>query len=103
MSRMSEVRRSRGYALVMVMVILTIVSMLGVAGLQISVQSGRGARNDRDFQIAWQAAEAALADAEIDIHGPGPSSRRELLSSTPDIDAFVSGCGTSTMNLGLCS
>lgn len=95
-------RWSSGYALVMVMVILTIVSALGAAGLQLSVQAGRGARNDRDFQLAWQSAEAALADAEIDIHGPGASSRRAVFSPSPEVDAFIEGCGDSGNSIGLC-
>ena len=92
----------RGYALVMVLVILAIVSVLGVAGLQISLQSARGARNDGDFQLAWQAAEAAILDAEVEIRGTGESSRRAVFSTPPDLDAFVDGCGSSGKNLGLC-
>ena len=49
-----------GASLIMVMIVLTIVSIIGVAGIQISLMSERGARNDRDQQIAWQAAEAGL-------------------------------------------
>ena len=63
----------RGASLIMVMLILVVVSLLGVGGAQIALMSERGARNDRDQQVAWQAAEAALIDAEIDmkIGNPG--------------------------------
>ena len=30
----------------------------------------RSTRNERDYQVAWQAAEAALMDAQFDIRGP---------------------------------
>ncbi|MBC7719609.1 MAG: hypothetical protein H7Z77_07440, partial [Chitinophagaceae bacterium] len=51
-------KRQQGASLIMVLIVLTVVSLLGVAGIQISMMSERGARNDRDQQIAWQAAEA---------------------------------------------
>ena len=37
-----------GASLIMVMIILTIVSMLGIAAIQISIMGERGARNARD-------------------------------------------------------
>ena len=86
--------RERGASLIMVMIILTIISILGIAGIQISVMSERGARNDRDLQIAWEAAEAALLDAENDIFGPAASSRRSTFTPVTDTQAFVNGCGT---------
>ena len=59
--------RQNGASLIMVMMILIVVSLLGVSGAQIGLMSERGARNDRDIQMAWQAAEAALIDAEFDM------------------------------------
>ena len=56
-----------GMSLIMVLLILVVVSLLGVGGAQIALMSERGARNDRDLQMAWQAAEAGLIDAENDI------------------------------------
>ena len=46
-----------GASLIMVMIILTIVSMLGIAAIQISMMSERGARNDRDQLLAWQFSD----------------------------------------------
>ena len=94
-----------GASLVLVMIILTVVSLLGIAGIQISMMSERGARNDRDRQIAWQAAEAALIDAEFDIFGPGnpnPARRRIFTDQTNDDALFTPGCGTSGDTVGLC-
>ena len=93
----------KGASLIMVMVILTIVSLLGIAGVQISMMAERGARNDRDQQIAWQAAEAALIDAEYDLYGPAASTRRYLFAPSTDIKSFTSGCGASGDFAGLCS
>lgn len=96
-------RRQSGASLIMVMIILTVVSMLGIAGIQISTLSERSARNDRDYQIAWQSAEAALMDAEFDIFGPVESKRRAIFSPHTNISAFVGGCGNSGDSQGLCS
>ena len=85
----------------MVMLILVVVSLLGVGGAQIALMSERGARNDRDQLVAWQAAEAALIDAESDIINPA-SSRAALLDGKTAVP-FVSGCGASGDIRGLCS
>ena len=99
----SRDRRQAGASLMMVMIILTIVSMLGVAGIQISMMSERGARNDRDQQVAWQSAEAALMDAEFDMFGPGGSTRRTTFLPNTNLNAFVPGCGGSGSGSGLCA
>ena len=92
----------RGLSLVMVLMILVIVSLLGVASMQISMMGEHGARNDRDLQLAWQGAEAALADAALDLMGPNdaPGSRTAAIQSAPLIPE--SGCGAHAWQ-GLCS
>lgn len=92
-----------GASLIMVMIILTIVSMLGIAAIQISMMSERGARNDRDQLLAWQSAEAALMDAENDLYGPGTSTRRINFTPQTNSSAFLAGCGTTGTSRGLCS
>ena len=59
--------RQRGMSLIVVLLLLVIVSMLGVASMQIATMGEHGARNDRDMQLALQSAEAALIDAEVDL------------------------------------
>jgi type IV pilus assembly protein PilX len=95
--------RVRGVSLVIVMLILVIVSMLGVASVQISMMGERGARNDRDMQLAWQGAEAALIDAEIDISGPNTASasRTAIVLADPTIPG--SGCLTIVTSRGFCN
>lgn len=91
----------QGASLIMVMMILIIVSLLGVGGAQIALMSERGARNDRDMQIAWQAAEAALIDAEFDM--TDAASARKAIFDGKNRTAFVPGCGTSGTSVGLCA
>jgi type IV pilus assembly protein PilX len=81
-----------------VLFVLIITSLLGVGATQIAMMSERAARSDRDQQIALQAAEAALADAELDIF----NTRRSLFSP-PNPSLFLAGCGSSGDSLGLCS
>lgn len=85
----------------MVMLILIVVSILGVGAAQIAILSERGARNDRDYQVAWQSAEAALLDAEFDIRGPGTATRKDVFAVDNQID-FLDNCGSTGNSKGLC-
>lgn len=97
--------RQCGASLIMVMLILIVVSILGVGAAQIAVLGERSARNDRDYQVAWQSAEAALIDAEFDIRGDSglsTANARTAVFSANDQIAFVEGCGTTGISKGLC-
>jgi type IV pilus assembly protein PilX len=95
-------------SLIMVMLILVVVSILGVGASQIAIMSERGSRNDRDQQVAWQAAEAALVDAEYDMRDTAPATSRQTLFDAKNQVAFFSGCGTASSvtgggSVGLCA
>lgn len=92
-----------GVSLIIVMIVLTVVSLLGIAGIQISSLGEKSARNDRDSQIAWQSAEAALLDAEFDIRAS--TSTRSAIFSSENIDTsvFEDGCGAAGDSRGLCA
>ena len=99
----SSRRRVSGFSLVMVLLLLLVVTVLGVGAAQLSLVNERGARGDRDNEIALQAAEAALIDAELDILGPNPDEAARLcLFNNKNVAPFVAGCGTGA-NLGLCA
>ncbi|BEP39516.1 PilX N-terminal domain-containing pilus assembly protein [Variovorax sp. V15] len=101
--RPSRPNRQAGASLIVVLLLLVIVSILGAGAAQIATMGERSARNDRDMQVAWQSAEAALMDAEFDIHGPAASSRRAVFTDMANTNAFVSGCGSSGNSKGLCA
>jgi type IV pilus assembly protein PilX len=63
-------KRDAGFSLIVSLMMLIVIIILGVSGAQMSINEERGARNDRDRQIAFQAAEAALKDAEYEILNP---------------------------------
>lgn len=100
-SRLSGYREAagqRGVTLIVVLLILIGVTILGVGGAHIALQSERSTRYDRDYQVAWQSAEAALMDAEADIF----SGTRQASFDKRMTGLFVPGCGTGAQNRGLC-
>jgi type IV pilus assembly protein PilX len=98
-----------GVTLVVTLLMLVVVLLLGIAATQIALQSEKSSRNDRDRQIAFQAAEAALLDAEMDIeHSPDASKSRSHLFANDSMLGFPgetgNACGSGEKNvyLGLC-
>lgn len=92
----------RGFSLIATMIILIVVSVLGIAASQIVLTAERATRFDRDTQIAFQAAEAALLDAEFDIRGPNTSANQRMATFSDSSGVgFIDGCGTGTAR-GLC-
>ena len=88
--------------MIVVLIILAIVSLLGVAGSRLVLMAERSSRFDRDWQIAFQAAEAALIDAEFDIRGPNTSAAKRVANFSPtSVLGFADGCGTGA-DRGLC-
>jgi type IV pilus assembly protein PilX len=86
--------REGGSSLLVSLLMLVVVLLLGVAAARMALQSEKASRSDRDRQIAFQAAEAALMDAEMDIEkSPVSASRRAILSENPVIAYFIEGCG----------
>ena len=96
----------KGASLVVSLLMLIGVMLLGLSASQIALQGEKASRNDRDRQIAFQAAEAALLDAELDIeNSPDPARSRSKLFSKEHGHAFIAGCGSGASNpyLGLCA
>lgn len=104
MHRNPNLHRQRGVTLVIVLMLLVIVTLLGVGAARIALMGERQTRNERDYQIAWQAAEAALMDAQFDIRGPNADSAERVALFTPDdISNFIPGCNTSADFRGMCT
>ena len=99
-------RSAAGFSLITTLILLVVVTLLGIGASQMVLLSERSTRFDRDQQIAFQAAEAALVDAEQDIRGPNlfPGQRMSQFTGKPDDKVnFAVGCGTGTLLLGLCA
>ncbi|GAB4355912.1 MAG: PilX N-terminal domain-containing pilus assembly protein [Methylohalobius crimeensis] len=57
----------RGAALIVSLLMLLVMTVIGVAAMQTNLLEEKMAGNFRDVNLAFQAAEAALRDAEADI------------------------------------
>lgn len=77
-------REQKGFSLILVLLLLVVVSLVGISAVQISLMGERGSRNERDYQIAWQATEAVLMDAEFDIRGPNTSTNNRMAMFAED-------------------
>jgi type IV pilus assembly protein PilX len=98
-----------GIALVIVLVWLMAVSLLALTAVQIGLQDQKAARSYRDREIAFQAAEAGLLDAELDIEAsPDPHlSRSDLFARNskagfPDAVGDPCQVGSTNRHQGLC-
>lgn len=80
----TSARRQRGASLFVALVMMLAITMIGLAGANLSTSEERMARNARDTDIALQAAEAALRDAEIDIVQTRALSGATMFSATCD-------------------
>jgi type IV pilus assembly protein PilX len=78
-SRINAVSRERGAALVIALLMLLVMTVLGIAAMQVTRLEERMAGNSRDINLAFQGAEAGLRDSE---------ERLRTLTSRP------SYCGT---------
>lgn len=102
-------RRQTGAALIVCLLMLSVVLLLGVAAAQIALQEEKTSRNDMDRQIAFQAAQAALSDAELDIQASPDADRSrshlfsiEGLSEFSENGNFACGAGSTNKFLGVC-
>ncbi len=106
----------RGFSLIVALMMLIVIIILGISSSQMAINEERGARNDRDRQIAFQAAEAALKDGEAEIlnpaspacgvplqHGHGRATSQICFNEASGV-YFVADCGAApSLGQGLCA
>src|SRR5450830_2001187 len=98
--RLPRARRC-GATLVYVLCLLVVILLLGISVAQMALQGEKAARGERDRQIALQAAEEALVDAQNDIEGLPGAPGRSSLFAPGSAAGFADGCGEGGA-LGLC-
>jgi type IV pilus assembly protein PilX len=84
----------RGVALLVALVFLIVLTLLGLATMRGTTLQERMAGGSRDYNIALQAAEAALRDAELDLSGLG--TRPVSYGSFPILTYWATGAATNT-------
>jgi type IV pilus assembly protein PilX len=93
----TPIRRQQGTVLIIVLLFLTVLMMMASAAVTSGVAEERLARASRDYNIGFQAAEAALQDAKNDLIGNG--SRNPVILGATTFAAIPAGtCSTA----GLC-
>lgn len=91
-------RCQKGATLLMALLMLVAVMLAGASAALLALQGERAARGERDRQIAFQAAEDALADAEHDIAGDAGLEARAAVFSADA--ALPAACGTDGGSAG---
>jgi len=76
-------QRRRGFSLIAILLMMVALSMLALGSMNSSIIQERMVGNARDRQVALQAAEAAIRDAEIDIEN-NPDSALGFTSACTD-------------------
>jgi type IV pilus assembly protein PilX len=94
-------QRQGGIALIFVLVMMTIAMAMAVISARITLGGERSSRNDRDRQLAFQAAELALGDAELDIMDAKTSTRGCTFGKDGAL-AIGAGCSSADESRGLC-
>ncbi|WP_374402246.1 PilX N-terminal domain-containing pilus assembly protein [Niveibacterium sp.] len=94
----TSILRQKGATLIVSLLLLLIVTIMGLATMRSSTMEERMARYTREQAVAFQAAEAALLDAEIDL---SPSGTR--VPPVQGIAGFAADCNAGTPAwAGLC-
>lgn len=95
----SELKPQRGATLIVSLLLLLIITIMGLATMRSSTMEERMARYSREQAVAFQAAEAALRDAEIDLMSPA-SAR---VTPIQGLSGFSADCNSGTPAIaGLC-
>lgn len=89
----APLRQQQGVVLMVALVFLIIITMLGLTAMRTNIIEERLAGNSRDWAFAFQAAEAALRDAEKDIQ----SGTRFIGETGFDANCTNGLCKTNTL------
>lgn len=87
-------KQQKGAVLVVSLIMLLIMTLIGLSSMRTTILEEKMAGNYRDRNIAFQAAEAALLDAEADVVCNG-CTRASPISGLDNFDATCTGgtCG----------
>jgi len=91
--RITPPHQQQGVVLMVALVFLVIITMLGLTAMRTNIIEERLAGNSRDWALAFQAAEAALRDAERDIQ----SGTRFVGETGFDANCTNGLCKTNTL------
>ena len=96
-----KLRRQNGAVLIVSLIMLLLLTLIGVTAMQTNGLEEKMAGNMLDRNIALQAAESALRDAERDIS----NTKKNAVPRVSGVSSFTVDCGKSTSTInddGLC-
>ncbi len=88
--------------MVVTLLMIVVVASLASATARFALNSERSGRADRDRELAFQAAETALADGERDVMGSPTSTRSDDFCGKGFVGFPETGCDSTAQNLGKC-
>ena len=92
-------RRQQGAILIIALLFLVLLTIIGVSSISGVALEEKMASNLREQNVAFQAAESALRDAEIDLEaGIGGTGNRDPMTVAAN---FANDCTTAFTN-GVC-
>ncbi len=94
--------RQHGATLAIVLIFLVLVTLIGVTALTTTTLEEKMAGNLKEQNLAFQAAEAALRDAKLDISGTDITGATSATARNPLISG-ATGFGDSAKNRPSCS
>lgn len=92
----------QGATLAIVLIFLVLVTLVGVTAMTTTTLEERMAGNLKDRNLAFQAAEAALRDAKLDISGSVVSGAATTLARSPALSGST-GFGDAASTFPSCS
>ncbi len=108
-TELQHIIHQRGMALVTSLIFLVLLTLVGVTAMQNTTLEEKMAGNNRDRNVAFQSAEAALRDAEFDIvckksESSGECTRSVKIADGSDFAMSISGATMfdATCTNGLC-
>ena len=107
-SHIHSITQQRGATLAVVLIFLVLVTLVGVTAMSTTTLEEKMAGNQKELNLAFQAAEAALRDAQLDILGLNSAGAVSPTGRNPPISGetgFGDGTGNrpSCSTLGLCA
>ncbi|MDO9294083.1 MAG: PilX N-terminal domain-containing pilus assembly protein [Hydrogenophaga sp.] len=100
--RLATLRRERGAALIISMILLVLITLVGVASLRNVLLEEKMAANYKDRSLAFQAAEAGLRAGEAVAAAQASTSPKHAQAIALGFPADATQC-SSTCSGGLCS
>jgi len=91
MTSISSKKQQRGAALVVGLILLVVITVLAVSGMSTATTELAMARNDQNYESAFQAAETGLEHsiAQGSFNTLGPTSLTQIISTHETVDATI--------------